>query len=111
MFQAAFPLSLRTLLQLFVVDEIGSKTEAAAVKDIAQRGVATVGTAHGVSLKSVLKNPEPNALVGGVHQVIIGDAAAKYAKYRTQGRSLLQHAGGGPGLRSLAGAPECGSQR
>ena len=59
------------------MDEIGSKTEAAAVKDIAQRGVATVGTAHGVSLESLLKNPELNALVGSVHQVIVGDAAAK----------------------------------
>ena len=32
------PLSLRALLQVIVVDEIGSKTEVAAVKDIAQRG-------------------------------------------------------------------------
>ena len=70
------PLSLRALLQVIVVDEIGSKTEVAAVKDIAQRGVATVGTAHGVSLKSLLKDPELNALVGGMHHVIVGDAAA-----------------------------------
>ena len=36
-----------------------------------------VGTAHGVSLESLLKNPELNSLVGGVHQVILGDEEAK----------------------------------
>jgi stage III sporulation protein SpoIIIAA len=36
-----------------------------------------VGTAHGISLSQMIMNPELNPLVGGVHQVIIGDAAAR----------------------------------
>jgi stage III sporulation protein SpoIIIAA len=36
-----------------------------------------VGTAHGTSLETLLKNPELNPLVGGVHQVVMGDAVAR----------------------------------
>jgi len=43
-----------------VVDEIGSSEEVRAVKSIAQRGVMLVGTAHGVSLSSLITNPELN---------------------------------------------------
>lgn len=63
---------------VIVVDEIGSADEVRAVKSIAQRGVMLVGTAHGVSLSSLIGNPELNALVGGVHQVVVGDMQAKY---------------------------------
>ena len=63
-------------LQVIVVDEIGSAEEVKAVKSIAQRGVMIVGTAHGVSLSSLIGNPELNALVGGVHQVVLGDTQA-----------------------------------
>ena len=61
-----------------VVDEIGSSEEVRAVKSIAQRGVMLVGTAHGVSLSSLISNPELNTLVGGVHQVVIGDKLARF---------------------------------
>ena len=64
--------------QVIVVDEIGSSEEVRAVKSIAQRGVMLVGTAHGVSLSSLIGNPELNTLVGGVHQVVVGDMQAKY---------------------------------
>ncbi len=37
-----------------------------------------VGTAHGVSLSSLISNPELNTLVGGVHQVVIGDKLARF---------------------------------
>lgn len=60
-----------------MVDEIGSPAEAAAVRGIAQRGVAMVGTAHGTDLSSLLANPDLNSLVGGIHQVTLGDAAAR----------------------------------
>jgi len=60
------------------VDEIGSSEEVRAVKSIAQRGVMRVGTAHGVSLSSLISNPELNTLVGGVHQVVIGDKLARF---------------------------------
>lgn len=63
-----------------MVDEIGSADEVRAVKSIAQRGVMLVGTAHGVSLSSLIGNPELNALVGGVHQVVVGDMQAKYVR-------------------------------
>ncbi len=61
-----------------MVDEIGSSEEVRAVKSIAQRGVMLVGTAHGVSLSSLITNPELNTLVGGVHQVVIGDKLARF---------------------------------
>ncbi len=61
------------------MDEIGSSEEVRAVKSIAQRGVMPVGTAHGVSLSSLISNPELNTLVGGVHQVVIGDKLARFA--------------------------------
>ncbi|GAB4817301.1 hypothetical protein N2152v2_004347 [Parachlorella kessleri] len=63
--------------QAIIIDEIGSSKEAAAAKSIGQRGVVMVGTAHGVSLESLLKNPELNSLVGGVHQVVLGDEEAR----------------------------------
>ncbi len=63
---------------MIVVDEIGSSEEVRAVKSIAQRGVMLVGTAHGVSLSSLISNPELNTLVGGVHQVVIGDKLARF---------------------------------
>ena len=44
--------------------------------DIARRGVSLVATAHGTSLQSLLDNPILNALVGGKHEVIVGDMQA-----------------------------------
>ena len=67
----------RAALQVIVVDEIGSPAEAAAVRGIARRGVAMVGTAHGTDLSSLLANPDLNSLIGGVHQVTLGDAEAR----------------------------------
>ena len=65
---------------MLIIDEIGSAQEVRAVKSIAQRGVVIVATAHGVRLDSLLKNPELNSLLGGLHQVILGDAAARCDK-------------------------------
>ena len=64
-------------LQVIVVDEIGSTAEVAAVRGIAQRGIAMVGTAHGTDLSSLIANPDLNSLVGGIHQVPLGDVEAK----------------------------------
>lgn len=64
-------------VQVVVVDEIGSPAEAAAVRGIAQRGVAMVGTAHGTDLSSLIANPDLNSLVGGIHQVTLGDTEAR----------------------------------
>lgn len=60
-----------------IIDEIGDVREVSAAKTIAQRGVVLVGTAHGTSLETLLKNPELNSLVGGLQPVILGDAAAR----------------------------------
>ncbi len=65
------------VMQVIVVDEIGSPAEAAAVRGIAQRGVAMIGTAHGTDLRSLIANPDLNSLVGGIHQVLLGDLEAK----------------------------------
>ena len=62
---------------VIIIDEIGDLREVAAAKTIAQRGVVLVGTAHGTSLETLLKNPELNPLVGGIQPVILGDAAAR----------------------------------
>eukprot|EP00798_Chlamydomonas_sp_ICE-L_P011096 gene11096-18711_t len=62
--------------QVLIVDEIGTAKEVEAVNDISQRGVLMVGTAHGTTLTSLLKNKALVPLVGGVRQVTIGDDAA-----------------------------------
>ena len=36
-----------------------------------------VATAHGVDLRTMLKNPDLSPLVGGVGPVLLGDEAAK----------------------------------
>ena len=46
-----------------------------AARSICQRGVALVATAHAGSLAALLSNFELNALLGGVHEVILGDQA------------------------------------
>ena len=61
---------------MIVVDEVGGLEEVKTVKTIAQRGVITVSTAHGVSLANLMQNPELNGLVGGICQVTMGDATA-----------------------------------
>ena len=63
---------------MVVVDEIGSPREVAAIKDIAQRGVRVLATAHGTTLQPLLESPMLNSLVGGKQKMIIGDLAARW---------------------------------
>lgn len=56
--------------QVIVIDEIGTKLEAAAASTIAQRGIQLVATAHGVTIENLVMNPALEMLVGGV-QVIL----------------------------------------
>ena len=63
--------------QVIVVDEIGDSREVAAIKDIAQRGVVVVATAHGTSLRQLVENPVLNSLVGGKQRMAIGDNLAR----------------------------------
>ena len=46
------------------------------MRDIAQRGVVMVGTAHGTDIHSLLNNHELSDLIGGVTSVTVGDKAA-----------------------------------
>ena len=62
---------------MIVVDEIGCAKEVAAIKDIAQRGVTVVATAHGTSLQRFMENPVLNSLLGGKQTMVIGDFAAR----------------------------------
>jgi stage III sporulation protein SpoIIIAA len=52
--------------EVIVIDEIGTELEALAASTIAQRGVQLVGTAHGVTIESLTKNPCLQILVGGI---------------------------------------------
>lgn len=52
--------------EVIIIDEIGTELEATAASTIAQRGVQLVGTAHGVTIESIMKNPSLQSLVGGI---------------------------------------------
>lgn len=49
--------------EVIIVDEISTKAEAFACQSIAERGVMLIGTAHGETLKNMLKNPNISDLV------------------------------------------------
>ncbi|BDV43755.1 hypothetical protein GURASL_26780 [Geotalea uraniireducens] len=63
--------------EVIIIDEIGTEAEAAAARTIAERGVQLIGTAHGTTLESLLKNPTLSDLVGGVQVVTLGDEEAR----------------------------------
>ena len=52
--------------QTIIIDEIGTELEALAASTIAQRGVQLVGTAHGMTVDNIIKNPSLQILVGGI---------------------------------------------
>lgn len=52
--------------QTIIIDEIGTELEALAASTIAQRGVQLVGTAHGMTIENIIKNPSLQILVGGI---------------------------------------------
>ena len=63
--------------EVIVVDEIGTESEAAAARTIAERGVQLIGTAHGNSLENLVMNPILSDLVGGVQTVTLSDEEAR----------------------------------
>lgn len=75
--------------QVIVIDEIGTREEADAANTIAERGVALIATAHGISLENVIQNPLLSDLVGGIETVTIGD---EEAKRRGTNKSILERA-------------------
>uniref|UniRef100_A0A803NWJ1 AAA+ ATPase domain-containing protein n=1 Tax=Cannabis sativa TaxID=3483 RepID=A0A803NWJ1_CANSA len=52
--------------ETIIIDEIGTELEALAACTIAQRGVQLVGTAHGMTIDNIMKNPSLQILVGGI---------------------------------------------
>jgi stage III sporulation protein SpoIIIAA len=63
--------------EVIIVDEIGTELECLAARTIAERGVQLVGTAHGNSLESLIKNPTLSDLIGGIQYVTLSDDEAR----------------------------------
>lgn len=76
--------------EVIIIDEIGTELEALAASTIAQRGVQLVGTAHGVTIESIIKNPCLQTLVGGIESVTLGDDEAKRRKVQ---KTILERKG------------------
>ncbi|CAN6440940.1 unnamed protein product [Victoria cruziana] len=76
--------------ETIVIDEIGTELEALAAGTIAQRGVQLVGTAHGMTIESIIKNPSLQGLVGGIESVTLGDDEAKRRKIQ---KTILERRG------------------
>jgi stage III sporulation protein SpoIIIAA len=68
--------------EVIVIDEIGTQTEAAASRTIAERGVQLIATAHGNTLENLIRNPTLSDLVGGIQAVTLSDEEAR--RRRTQ---------------------------
>jgi stage III sporulation protein SpoIIIAA len=73
--------------EVIIIDEIGSELEVLAARTIAERGVQLIGTVHGNSLESLIKNPILSDIVGGVHNVILSD---EEARKRGSQKSILE---------------------
>lgn len=76
--------------EVIIIDEIGTELEAMAASTIAQRGVQLVGTAHGVTIDSIIKNPCLQTLVGGIESVTLGDEEARKRKVQ---KTILERKG------------------
>ncbi|KAL9271153.1 SEEDLING PLASTID DEVELOPMENT 1-like protein [Drosera capensis] len=76
--------------QTIIIDEISTELEALAASTIAQRGVQLVGTAHGVTIDNIIKNPSLQLLVGGVESVTLGDEEARRRKVQ---KTVLERKG------------------
>ncbi|PHT65026.1 hypothetical protein T459_29451 [Capsicum annuum] len=76
--------------QTIIIDEIGTELEALAASTIAQRGVQLVGTAHGTTIESIIKNPSLQMLVGGIESVTLGDEEARKRKVQ---KTILERKG------------------
>lgn len=68
--------------EIIVIDEIGTKSEALAIKIIAEKGVNLISTVHGSCLSSLINNPDLSPLIGGIEYVILSDEIAKQRRRR-----------------------------
>ncbi|KAF9597930.1 hypothetical protein IFM89_022680 [Coptis chinensis] len=76
--------------ETIIIDEIGTELEALAASTIAQRGVQLVGTAHGMTIENIIKNPSLQILVGGIESVTLGDDEARKRKVQ---KTILERKG------------------
>ncbi|KAF8403132.1 hypothetical protein HHK36_011229 [Tetracentron sinense] len=76
--------------ETIIIDEIGTELEALAASTIAQRGVQLVGTAHGMTIENIIKNPSLQILVGGIESVTLGDEEARKRKVQ---KTILERTG------------------
>ncbi|KAE9611791.1 putative AAA domain-containing protein, R3H [Lupinus albus] len=76
--------------ETIIIDEIGTELEALAASTIAQRGVQLVGTAHGMTIENIIKNPSLQNLVGGIESVTLGDEEARKRKVQ---KTILERKG------------------
>ncbi|KAL9684074.1 hypothetical protein QQ045_021506 [Rhodiola kirilowii] len=76
--------------ETIIIDEIGTELEALAASTIAQRGVQLVGTAHGMTIDNIVKNPSLQLLVGGIESVTLGDEEARKRKVQ---KTILERKG------------------
>ncbi|KNA20588.1 hypothetical protein SOVF_051000 [Spinacia oleracea] len=76
--------------ETIIIDEIGTELEALAASTIAQRGVQLVGTAHGMTIENIIKNPSLQLLVGGIESVTLGDEEARRRKVQ---KTVLERKG------------------
>ncbi|KAL1817384.1 hypothetical protein DCAR_0521814 [Daucus carota subsp. sativus] len=76
--------------QTIIIDEIGTELEALAASTISQRGVQLVGTAHGMTIDNIMKNPSLQILVGGIESVTLGDEEARKRKVQ---KTILERKG------------------
>ncbi|KGN62357.2 hypothetical protein Csa_021691 [Cucumis sativus] len=76
--------------ETIIIDEIGTELEALAASTIAQRGVQLVGTAHGITIDNIIKNPSLQILVGGIESVTLGDEEARKRKVQ---KTILERKG------------------
>ncbi|VVA12177.1 PREDICTED: single-stranded [Prunus dulcis] len=76
--------------ETIIIDEIGTELEALAASTIAQRGVQLVGTAHGMTIDNIMKNPSLQILVGGIESVTLGDEEARKRKVQ---KTILERKG------------------
>ncbi|KAI4385747.1 hypothetical protein MLD38_003740 [Melastoma candidum] len=76
--------------ETIIIDEIGTELEALAASTIAQRGVQLVGTAHGMTIDNIIKNPSLQSLIGGIESVTLGDEEARKRKVQ---KTILERKG------------------
>ncbi|MDX1919690.1 MAG: hypothetical protein SFU25_03030 [Candidatus Caenarcaniphilales bacterium] len=62
--------------EIIIIDEIGTELECLAARTIAERGVRLIGTAHGLTIENLMRNPTLQDLVGGIETVTLGDEEA-----------------------------------